>query len=145
MVGRILRETTRSTDITSRYGEMNLRSSCPVPIRRGAVVAANRIPESLKDKKVKVNNGFIPLRCSIGISTLPECDFCLDEAPRPFPTAYFQEMATLLTKKADAELYRAKRTAVPSIPARQFSPGSRFPGGKRTANNELYRPYCRPV
>ena len=109
MVGRILRETTRSTDNTSRYGGDEFAVILPCANPEGAVVAANRILESLKDKKVKVNNGFIPLRCSIGISTLPECDFCLDEAPRPFPTAYFQEMATLLTKKADAELYRAKK------------------------------------
>ncbi|NLZ44022.1 MAG: diguanylate cyclase [Clostridia bacterium] len=109
MLGEILRETTRSTDITCRYGGDEFAVILPHANPEGAVVAAGRIIESLEDKKVEIDSGYMPLRCSIGISTLPKYALSLDDVPRPFPAAYFQEMAGLLVKKADVELYQAKK------------------------------------
>ena len=109
MLGEILRETTRSTDITCRYGGDEFAVILPHANPEGAVVAAGRIIESLEDKKVEIDGGYMPLRCSIGISTLPKYALSLDDVPRPFPAAYFQEMAGLLVKKADVELYQAKK------------------------------------
>ncbi|NLY88413.1 MAG: DUF3369 domain-containing protein [Firmicutes bacterium] len=108
MAGEILRETTRSTDIISRYGEDVFAAILPSANPEGAIAAASRILASLKDKKAKINGDFIPLKCSIRISTLPAYALPLDDVPRPFPASYFQEMAGLLVKKAGSELCRAK-------------------------------------
>jgi diguanylate cyclase (GGDEF)-like protein len=109
MLGGILRETTRSTDITCRYGGDEFAAILPHANVEGAVVAAGRILEALANKQVEIDGGYMPVRCSIGISTLPKYALSLDDVPRPFPAAYFQEMAGLLVKKADVELYQAKK------------------------------------
>ncbi|HHU82241.1 MAG TPA: diguanylate cyclase [Firmicutes bacterium] len=109
LVGEVLQETTRSTDITCRYGGDEFAAILPNTNPEGAIVAAGRILTSLKNRKVEINGELMPLKCSIGISTLPKYALSLDDAPRPFPASYFQEMAGLLVKKADVELYRAKK------------------------------------
>lgn len=136
VVGEVLRETTRSTDITCRYGGDEFAAILPCANPEGATVAACRILEALKNKKVKVGSALVPLKCSIGISTLPKCDLSLDDAPRPFPVAYFQEMAGLLVNKADAELYRAKKNggsqySGPAVLAWRPIPGEKEDGERQ--------------
>lgn len=108
MLGEIMREITRSTDITGRYGGDEFAVILPCANSDGAVVAADRFLKALKDKKIKINSGLVPLKCSIGISVLAKCELSLHDVPRPFPTSYFQKMAGLLIKKADEEMYQAK-------------------------------------
>jgi diguanylate cyclase (GGDEF)-like protein len=108
-LGKALRQATRTTDIVGRYGGDEFAVVLPQSEAPGAEVVANRILTLIKDKTVGTDECRLPLRASIGLSTLTASTFSPAELPRPISQAYFQKMAEELIKNADAALYAAKK------------------------------------
>jgi len=109
VVGKILRQAVRGSDIVGRYGGDEFALILPHTGLEGAHIVAGRILTALSDKSTVGLNGQIPIRGSIGISILPPHDLPLDTVPRPVPSAYFHNIATLLLGQADQALYLAKQ------------------------------------
>lgn len=108
-VGKLLRQATRATDIVGRYGGDEFAITLPHTPLEGAVIVSQRIVEMLKGAAVLGPSGELPLRGSLGLSTLLPHSFSPASLPRPIPNVYFQMIAQQLIQRADAAMYEAKQ------------------------------------
>jgi len=91
-VGRLIRESTRVTDISGRFGGEEFITVLPETDAAPALVVANRIRETIARRAFRYGDESFQLRISIGIATAPTHG---NDAGR-------------VIEAADAALYRAK-------------------------------------
>jgi diguanylate cyclase (GGDEF)-like protein len=102
-VGKVLRESTRPTDLVGRFGGDEFAVLLPRTGTRAAERVALRMITSLGERPDDP-----PLRISIGSATLP-ASASLASGSENLPPEYFQQTSESLVKRADDALYRAKR------------------------------------
>jgi len=93
-VGSLIREATRVTDVSGRYGGEEFVSFLPETDTAGALLAAERIREMLAGRSFEYHETRYQVRISIGISTYPADGTGVES----------------LVQAADTALYRAKAT-----------------------------------
>jgi len=109
IMGKVLRQATRSTDLAGRYGGDEFAIVLPQTRSEDAERVGQRILNFLQDQSVSGSNGDLPLRSSVGLSVLVPHTFAPADIPRPVPHAYFQAVAQAMIRQADEALYRAKQ------------------------------------
>lgn len=108
MVGDILRQAIRETDIIGRYGGDEFAILLPNTNRDEAEQVGKRIVTLFQGKTIPSSEGDLPLQGSVGLSILEPHTFSTEEIPRPVPVEYFDEIGLLLIKNADKALYAGK-------------------------------------
>ena len=93
LVGKVLREATRDSDLAARYGGDELRLVLPNTPADGAAAVCERVLRLLEDATVEGPNGPVSVRVSIGCASLPASAFAPGEIPRPVPPEYFARWA----------------------------------------------------
>lgn len=109
IIGKVLRQATRTTDFVSRYGGDEFTVILPQISADNSDIIRNRIYNFLNDKTIESPEGNIPITACIGICGIKIAKFNSEEIPRPIPQAYFEEMANALIKKTDEMLYSSKK------------------------------------
>lgn len=108
VMGKVLRQSLRESDIAGRYGGDEFAVFLPQTDANGTQVVGQRILHALQNAVVAGPNGDLPVRASIGVSSLDAHEFAVSDIPRPMPKGYFQEVLRGLLEKADSALYKAK-------------------------------------
>jgi two-component system, cell cycle response regulator len=109
VMGKVLRQVTRETDVVARYGGDEFVVILPQTSADDAERIGLRVLQHLEDKTVLAPPGPKPLRTSAGLSVLPSHAFSFSDVPHPFPPKYFQDVAQELIRQADTALYQAKK------------------------------------
>jgi diguanylate cyclase (GGDEF)-like protein len=108
MVGKILLQATRGSDIVGRYGGDEFAVILPQTRAEDAERVARRILEALQDQQIASPAGPVALPASLGACVLEAHAFRAADIPRPIPQAYFRDMAQAMIQCADEALYQAK-------------------------------------
>src|SRR5262249_29156521 len=108
-MGKVLRQTTRDTDVVARYGGDEFVVILPQTAAEDAEVVGRRILEVLGDRTVAGPREGLSLRSSAGVSVLPAHTFSPADLRQPFPHGYFQGVAQGWIRQADEALSRARR------------------------------------
>jgi diguanylate cyclase (GGDEF)-like protein len=124
IVGDILREATRSTDVIGRYGGDEFAILLPHTNMQQAEQVGKRIVSLFKGKTIHSSEGDLPLQGSVGLSILEPNTVKNEEIPRPIPVEYFDEMGLVLIKNADKALYASKNAGGGQL---HISPPARWP------------------
>jgi len=109
LVGKVLREATRSSDVAARYGGDELTLVLPGTPAEGAAAVCDRVLRMLDDAAVEGPNGPVSVRVSVGCATLSGSSFAAEEIPRPVTQEYFAALGRALVAAADEGVYAAKR------------------------------------
>ena len=117
LLGKVLRQSTRGSDIVGRYGGDEFILLLPHTPLEGAHTVSQRILDALKDKSISSPSGDLYLFGSIGISCLEPPDVAAGGLPRPIPDQYFHDMARLLIQEADSAMYLSKQAGGNQIKA----------------------------
>jgi two-component system, cell cycle response regulator len=91
-VGRLIRESTRETDVSGRYGGEEFITFLPESDTAAGLIVAERVREAIGSNEFHYNDVAYGVRISIGIATWP---------------ADGQKLETIV-RAADTALYRAK-------------------------------------
>ncbi|MGE5786165.1 MAG: diguanylate cyclase [Myxococcales bacterium] len=108
-VGRVLRDTTREHDLAARLGGDEFAMLMPATDMQGALTAARRILDLLREKTVLVQGRSITVSASIGVSVLQSRGPCPPAVGRTLSPDFFEELLERLVRHADEALYQAKR------------------------------------
>jgi len=106
IVGKVLKQACRSSDIIGRYGGDEFSIVLPQADLEAARALAGRIIGLLMEQELIDANEPIPLRCSIGTCCLEPHEYEVKRTPNE---GYFQEISGSLIEKSDASLYQAKK------------------------------------
>jgi two-component system cell cycle response regulator len=109
IMGKVLRNVTRATDLVGRYGGDEFIVLLPNTSLEYVHIAVERIQADLSAEHVEGAFGSIPVKCSIGACGIEACDFGVDALHRPVPASYYNEIAKVLIERADQMLYQAKQ------------------------------------
>ena len=108
-IGRVLRNSSRSSDVVGRYGGDEFVAVLPRTSQEGATVFCNRVLRELERQDLMGASGVCKLRSSIGLATLMPHEFDMNSLPRPIPNAFFQNSLRWVFSRADRQVYIAKR------------------------------------
>jgi diguanylate cyclase (GGDEF)-like protein len=108
-VGDILRQATRETDIIGRYGGDEFTIILPHTNSHDAAIVGQRIISLFEGKTISSEEGDIPLRGSVGLSTLEPNTIKVEDIRHTVPMEYFDGVGTMLIKSADVALYVSKK------------------------------------
>ncbi len=108
MIGSVLRQATRTTDICGRYGGDEFVALLPQTGAEGARVVGQRIIQLLAGKTLMDQKGEEYLRCSIGLCVLEPNQLIHRIDQHPIPSGYFENMGTQFIQRADEALYKSK-------------------------------------
>lgn len=109
MVGKILRNSSRSSDVVGRYGGDEFVVLLPRTSQDGASVFCNRVLRELVAQQLIGPVGTCSLHSSIGMATLHPHNFEIAGLPRPIPSTYFHNALRWIFSRADRQVYIAKR------------------------------------
>ena len=109
MMGRVLRQATRGSDVVGRFGGDEFVVLLPDTAAAGGLRVGERLLESLRGQSVSGPDGPLPVRCSVGLVVLQPPALDTAVPPGPMSGDYFQGMAQLVIQQADQALYRAKQ------------------------------------
>ena len=107
--GRILRGSTRSSDVVGRFGGDEFVAALPRTSQEGATVFCNRVLRELERQDMQGTMGSYDLRTSMGLSTLLPHTFDMNALPRPIPNGYFQQVLNMAFSRADRMVYASKK------------------------------------
>ena len=105
IVGKVLKQACRSSDIIGRYGGDEFSIVLPHADLEAARALAGRVIGLLMEQDLNDTDEPIPLRCSIGICCLEGHDLTVKHTPNE---GYFKSISNTLVEKSDASLYQAK-------------------------------------
>ena len=105
MVGELLREAVRETDVVGRYGGDEFIMILPGTAGAGALIVADRIMQRVKSSALEEEGLTIPIHLSLGIATLQPPHEAGDPGLDPDSVA---SAAESLIASADRALYSAK-------------------------------------
>ncbi|MBN1799509.1 MAG: diguanylate cyclase [Spirochaetales bacterium] len=108
IMGQALHDATRQTDIRGRLGGDEFAVVLLNSTTEGAIIVGERILHFLNDKGIAKADGVLPIKCSIGASTLDNVSLSKQKPSLPLANQYFQFMMQKLLQKADELLYQAK-------------------------------------
>jgi two-component system cell cycle response regulator len=108
IMGQALHNASRQTDIRGRLGGDEFAIVLPHSGIEGAMKVGQRILDFLNNKGIAKANGVLPIKCSIGVSTLDKINLPTKKPALPLANQYFQFMLQKMIKKADQLLYQAK-------------------------------------
>ena len=108
-VGRILRASSRSSDVVGRYGGDEFVTALPRTSQEGATVFCNRVLREMERQDMQGTMGPYDLRASMGLSTLLPHSFEMNTLPRPIPNGYFQQVLHMTFSRADRMVYASKK------------------------------------
>jgi len=109
-VGRVLRNSSRSSDVVGRFGGDEFVVLLPRTSHDGAGVFCNRLLRELERQELSVSTGICQIHASIGLSTLAPHEFDMATLPRPIPSTFFQNTLRWLFSRADRQVYISKRS-----------------------------------
>ena len=110
IVGKILRNSSRSSDVVGRYGGDEFVVFLPRTSQEGAAVFCNRVLREMDAQQVVTSSGSCQLRSSIGLASLQAHTFDMSALPRPIPTNFFQNSLRWIFSRADRQVYISKRS-----------------------------------
>ncbi|MCL4562538.1 MAG: diguanylate cyclase, partial [Chloroflexi bacterium] len=108
MIGSVLRQATRTTDVCGRYGGDEFAVLLPQTSVEGARVVGQRILQSFAGKTIMDQKGEEYLRCSIGLCVLEPNQLIHSINQYPIPAGYFENAGIQFIKRADEALYESK-------------------------------------
>jgi diguanylate cyclase (GGDEF)-like protein len=109
ILGKVLRQATRSNDFVGRYGGDEFAVLLPQTSIENSVIVSNRIFELLKDKTVQIQGKEFPIQVSFGVGCIGISEIKFGERKRLIPQSYFEDMSRELVRVADEVMYQAKR------------------------------------
>jgi diguanylate cyclase (GGDEF)-like protein len=108
-LGRVLRQTTRGSDVVGRYGGDEFALILPQATAEAAERVSQRILNALQGSLVPGLDGRLSLHSSIGLTMLRPHAFAAADIPRPIPRVYFRNMAQSLIQRASEALSQAQQ------------------------------------
>jgi len=108
-VGRILRASSRSSDVVGRYGGDEFVTALPRTSQEAATVFCNRVLREMERQDMQGTMGPYDLRASMGLSTLLPHSYEMNTLPRPIPNGYFQQVLHMTFSRADRMVYASKK------------------------------------
>jgi diguanylate cyclase (GGDEF)-like protein len=108
-MGKVLRQVTRENDVVGRWGGDEFALILPRSGTEAAERAAQRVLDLLGERSVRGPGGELPLRSSVGVSTLDLSAIDLPEPGLRLSASYLRDVAQSLVRSADEALYRAKK------------------------------------
>lgn len=101
---KVLKESTRSSDIIGRFGGDEFTVLLPDTPAEGVLLVANRILEGIRARSVTWDGGTLSLKASVGIAVLDGMQSELDGVAN----TYWEELSDRMIDVADTSLYAAK-------------------------------------
>ena len=108
IVGRLLCDSVRESDVVGRYGGDEFMVILPDSTAEGALIAANRLLERARSLHVEADGCAIPIHLSVGIGTVSLRDAEPESLGVDGPL--LESLADGLIARADRALYQAKGT-----------------------------------
>ena len=108
IVGRLLCDSVRESDVVGRYGGDEFMVILPDSTAEGALIAANRLLERARSLHVEADGCAIPIHLSVGIGTVSLSDAEPETLAVDGPL--MESVADGLIARADRALYQAKGT-----------------------------------
>ncbi len=109
IIGSILKNSTRPTDIIGRYGGDEFAILLPKTPLENVGIVTSRIYENLQEKKIEGDFGSISISCSMGVCGLKIRDEDFANIPQPVPQSYIEDISKQFIDGADKLLYQAKK------------------------------------
>ena len=109
LIGRILKESTRSSDFPCRYGGDEFTILLTNTTIKKSQIVVNRILEKVKDQRIEDSTEQLPIEISIGVSGIVSPKFNNNDTPHPIPNIYFEKLAKKMFKDSDTMLYKSKK------------------------------------
>jgi len=108
IIGKILKESTRTTDFVGRYGGDEFAVILPQTKLEQSKIVIDRILNFLKVKTIEMKEAPLQVSVSIGACSINPHKFDFNEMPRPISQGYFESMAKELVLQTDKMLYKSK-------------------------------------